>query len=134
MQKIKDSVFGEMEYRHSWTKKDSLMFLGKAYIVDITAQAYSGDEIIDSQRDSYKNYTIILEAKNDSIQDKLKEYFKDMFDNESPLADLVVPKTVIFERDGSWGVLFETDCDIENGVAVFFDKDAIKVGSQDEFI
>jgi hypothetical protein len=134
MSKIKDREFGEMEYKHSWTKKDSLIFLDKAYIVNVTAQAYKGDEILESQRSNFKNYKEILDKNSEDIQMKLKQYFIDIFNKEGSLSDLLEPKTVIFERDGSWGILFESDCDIENGVAVFIKNGEIKVGPQDELI
>lgn len=51
-----DKVFGEVEYKHSWTKKDSFLFLGKVYAVNITAQAYKGDDILESQQFCCSNY------------------------------------------------------------------------------
>ena len=31
MEKIIDKIFGEMEYKHSWTKIDSFIFLSNRY-------------------------------------------------------------------------------------------------------
>ena len=45
-----------------------------------------------------------------------------------------MPKTIIFERDDSWGILFNTDYDIENGVALFIINKKILVGPQDLFL
>lgn len=134
MEKINDSEFGAMEYKHSWTKQDSFIFLDKAYIVNVTAQAYRGDEILKSQQDNFKNYQDFLNKNSEIIQGKLKKYFKDIFNEERHISSLLEPKTIIFERDGSWGILFETECDIENGIALFIENNKIKVGPQDEFI
>lgn len=134
MEKIKDIVFGEMIYKYSWTKKDSFIFLGKTYTVNITAQAYKGDKILESQQENFKKFKDFLNEHSNNIEQKLKEYLKNMLKVEGSLTDLLEPKTIIFERDNSWGILFETEYDIENGIALFIKNDEIKVGTQDEFI
>jgi len=134
MEKIKDIVFGEMIYKYSWTKKDSFIFLGKTYTVNITAQAYKGDKILESQQENFKKFKDFLNEHSNNIEQKLKEYLKNMLKVEGSLTDLLEPKTIIFERDNSWGILFETEYDIENGIALFIKNNAIKVGTQDEFI
>ena len=71
----------------------------------------------------------------DVLIDRLKrKYPKEVFDINTKLDDILEPTSVIFERDNSWGVLFECDCDIENGLAVFIKNGEIKVGSQDDFL
>lgn len=134
MEKIKDIVFGEMIYKHSWTKKDSFIFLGKTYTVNITAQAYKGDKILESQQENFKKFKDFLNEHSHNIEQKLKEYLKNMLKVEGSLTDLLEPKTIIFERDNSWGILFDTEYDVENGIALFIKNDEIKVGTQDEFI
>lgn len=134
MEKIKDIVFGEMIYKHSWTKKDSFIFLGKTYTVNITVQAYKGDKILESQQENFKKFKDFLSEHSNNIEQKLKEYLKNMLKVEGSLADLLEPKSIIFERDNSWGILFETEYDVENGIALFIKNNAIKVGTQDEFI
>ena len=129
-----DKVFGEMEYKHSWTKKDSFLFLGKAYAVNITAQAYKGDDILESQRSNYANYKRYFEENENEIKEKLVGYCQTICDMNISLDESLTPKTIIFERDNSWGVLFDTDCDIENGVALFVINKQIKIGTQDLFL
>lgn len=134
MERINDIVFGEMIYKHSWTKKDSFIFLDKAYVVNITAQAYKGDNILESQQENFRNFKDFINNNSKNIEQNLKDYLKNMFNIEGSLTDLIEPKTIIFERDNSWGILFETDYDIENGIALFIQNDEIKVCPQDEFI
>lgn len=134
MEKFIDKVFGEMEYKHSWTKKEAFLFLDKAYVVNIVAQAYKGDVILESQQLNYTSYKKNLEDNYNKIVEKLNEYCKSNFDTEVSLDKCLIPKTIIFERDGSWGILFDTDYDTENGIAVFFIKEKIKIGSQDLFL
>lgn len=129
-----DKVFGEIEYKHSWTKKDSFLFLGKAYVVNIIAQAYKGDEILESQRSNYANYKKYLEKNKNEIEQKLIEYCKITYNTEVLLDECLVPKTIVFERDGSWGILFDTKYDAENGVALFIVDGKIQVDAQDVFL
>ena len=134
LKKIKDKVFGNMEYKHSWTKKDSFIFLGKVYSINVTAQAYSNDEILESQQINYTNFRNYLDEHKEEIEEKLVEYCKTICDGNIILVECLKPKTVIFERDGSWGILFDTDCDIENGVALFVINNQIQVDREDSFL
>lgn len=134
MEKINDKIFGEMLYNHSWEKKGGLIFLDKEYRVDIIAQAYRGNEILQTQQNNYIQYQEFLDKNSDVIQIKLKNYLKEIFDIDDQLDEILEPTAVIFERDNSWGILFECDCDIENGIAVFIKNGEIKVGSQDDFL
>ena len=56
MKKIKDDIFGKMEYDCSWVKKEQISLFGKSYEVRIVAKAYTGQEISDVQRASYVCY------------------------------------------------------------------------------
>ena len=133
-EKIIDKVFGEMEYKYSWTKKDSFLFLDKAYAVNVTAQAYKGNDILESQQSNYSNYRKYFEENKAEIKEKLIEYCKSTYNTDALLDECLIPKTIIFERDNSWGILFDTDYDVEDGVAVFIINEKIKVGPQDLFL
>ena len=39
--------------------------------------------------------------------------------------------SIYFARDGSWGMLFESKYDVENGLAILFNNDSMIVNSQD---
>ena len=129
-----DKVFGEMEYKHSWTKKDSFLFLDTAYPVNITAQAYQGDDILGSQRINYSNYKTYLAEHKSEIETELIAYCQTIGETDCTLDKCLRPETVIFERDNSWGVLFESTCDVEHGVALFIIDNKIVIGSQDLFL
>ena len=132
---IYDKTFGKMKYEYSWSKKDSFSFLGKDYTINITAQAYNGDEILESQRENYINYKKYLKEHEVEIIQQLTEYCKVICNtNDIDLENCITPKSIIFERDNSWGILFESDCDVENGVALFIINKKIEVGPQDEFL
>jgi len=132
--KIKDNYFGEMVYKHSWTKTDTICLFDKAYKVKVVAQAYKGDTILDIQRENYVNFRNYLEENKVAIEKKLKEYCKTNYNTDKTLDECLTPKTVIFERDGSWGILFDTEYDIENGVALFVINGQLEVGTEDSFL
>jgi len=132
--KIKDNYFGEMVYKHSWTKIDTICLFDKAYKVKVVAQAYKGDTVLDIQRENYVNFRNYLEENKVAIEKKLKEYCKTNYNTDKPLDECLIPKTVIFERDGSWGILFDTEYDIENGVALFVINGQLEVGTEDLFL
>jgi hypothetical protein len=132
--KIKDKVFGEMEYKHSWTKQDSFIFLGKPFMVNVVAQAYKDDDILEFQQKNYMNFRNYLEEHKDDIQKILEDYCKTTYNITIKLSQCLEPKTIIFERDDSWGILFDTKYDIENGIALFVIDNEIKVGTQDLFL
>ncbi len=134
MEKINDIVFGEMIYKYSWMKKDKFKFLEKEYEINIIAQAYKGNEILEVQRNNFIQYQEFLNKNSDDIKIKLRKYLKEMFNTNLSLDELLEPKSIVFERDNSWGILFECNCDIENGIALFIKNGEIKVGSQDDFL
>jgi len=134
LKKVKDKVFGEMQYKHSWIKKDSFIFLDKAYSINVIAQAYRNDDILESQQINYTNFRNYLDEYKEEIEKKLMEYCKTICDATITLEECIKPKTVIFERDGSWGILFDTDCDVENGIALFVINNQIQVDREDLFL
>lgn len=52
----------------------------------------------------------------------IKQYFLDIYNTNINIYKEIKPKTIYFARDGSWGILFDTEIDNENGFAIFFIK------------
>jgi hypothetical protein len=136
--KILDTVFGQMEIRHGWQKKESGQFWDKTVNFKIKAAQYGNKAIADVQR---KNYRFFLDnLSNISIKAKkaISEYMADNKEtimlglssniNFSP-ESLVIPKTAIFFADGQYGILFDCEWDKEHGLAVSLTD--YKVGPQD---
>lgn len=134
MKEVNDKVFGVMKYKHSWSKDGSILLFNKAYKINIVAEAYENESITDIQRENFLKSSNFIESNKDKIDSKLKEYLATNYDCKKPLDVALNPKTLIFEQDGSWGVLFESDYDVEDGVAFFVKKDEILVGRQDDFL
>ena len=134
METTKDKVFGKMTYRHSWSKQDSILMFGKAYSIKITAQAYKNEDINDLQRESYSVYRDFLESHQEEIEQRLLKYCQENYQSGEVLETILTPTEILFEQDGSWGVLFESTYDSEHGLGAFIKNDEIIIDSQDKFL
>lgn len=128
VEKIKDLVFEEMEYDHGWTKTENLPFLNKLCKVEILVKCSSEDKaILDQQREGYKYFVENHEKINSEIPeliqnyiDKNKEeirYYYTEIDNITNLSDIIRPRTLLFNRDGSIVFLCEVPWD-EKGMGI----------------
>ena len=134
MDTLNDVVFGTMYYQHSWSKQESILLFDKAYKIKITAQAYKGDDITESQREAYKSHKGFLENNKEKIEQALLKYCQEFYQSSDSLETILTPTEILFEKDGSWGVLFESHCDREHGLAFFVKDNKILVDSQDIFL
>lgn len=131
METITDKTFGTMRYQHSWSKQDSLLMFGKAYLIKITAQAYKNQGINDLQRESYSGYRDFLESHDHTIRQKLLKYCEENDQSHEALENILTPTEVLFAQDGSWGVLCESSFDREHGLAIVVKDNQIIIDSQD---
>lgn len=131
METCKDKFFGEMTYRHSWWKLGTFTWGETPVSVRIVAKAYTGQEIIDSQRENYSAY--IKNEKNYSLeaQKALLTFCQRNYDTSITLKKLLVlatPKDILFQRDSSWGILFKYNGEDEINLAVKFKNGKIEAG------
>lgn len=133
MKSIEDKVFGTMIYKHAWKKEEMMSLWGGQYPIQVVAQAYSGEEIVEIQREQYQKYPGVLLEFQEQIKNKIKSYIQEFYGQNTNVKSDMTPTSVVFCRDGNWGVLFETKYDMENGLAVFFNNQQIKIGTQDDF-
>lgn len=141
----KDPVFGEMAYRHRWYKTIKLYMFGKEWDVGVAAKAYSGKSITEEQRRSYSEFFDKIEAMVDIIGENIKKYVNENLyelatdwigarsvGSVNELAQMVVPKTLLFKQDGTTIMLFDCVWE-EHGIAVKTMPE-IAIGSQDIFL
>lgn len=133
MERIEDSVFGVMDYKHAWKKEEMLSLWGERYPIQIIAQAYSGEKILDIQREQYKKYQEILQQSENQLKEKIQEYVCEFYQEKIDVKTETKPTGIVFCRNGQWGVLFEMKYDVENGMAAIFDANEIRIGTQDDF-
>ena len=142
----KDPIFGEMIYKHRWYKKQQFMIFGTEWEVTVVAKAYSGKPITEAQQNSYSYFcknvnemTIIIAEKlkeyiNKNLQ-QLEEFWMDAraINSLNELAQVVIPKTLLFKQDGTTIMLLDCIWDEDHGIAVKLTPE-IAVGSQDIFL
>jgi hypothetical protein len=139
--KIQDPVFGQMEVKHGWQKKELLQFWKNTVSFKVKAAQYGNKEITDIQRINYRYVIDNIEMVAQKAQAAITEYMAINKDSILPCLpqsvsylpeNLVVPRTLIFYSDGQFGILFDCEWDREHGLAVNL-KD-YTVGPQDMFL
>jgi len=128
-----DETFGELEHNYNFFKYENVDFLGKEYKLRIVVESYD-NTILDIQRENYNNYLKFIESNKEKIIKITQQYFLDVYGKIIDITKDITPTTVYFSKDGSWGILFDTDIDEENGFALFVQDGKIRVGTQDMFI
>lgn len=141
-----DAVFGVMQYKHRWIKKQTISVFGKTWEVTVAAKAYSGKPITKEQQDAYKRFSenesteitaiekTILSYMNDNIKELSAEWVgARKISAIADLAQVVMPKTILFKQDGTTIMLLDCVWDIEAGLAVKLYPE-VKIGSQDLFL
>ena len=63
---INDPVFGKMTYQYRWYKTEDIVLFGKHWDITIAAQAYTGQSILQIQRENYKGYPTSDEVQKDN--------------------------------------------------------------------
>ncbi len=140
---LNDPVFGAMEYRYAWVKKETISLLDKEYNLTLTVSAYTGDGICDNQREAYKDF----KGKLDKISSRMpgmvadyaethwaeiKEHFSDL-ENPDEAVSFVTPVSVLFTRDGKIVIMCDAAWDEENGIGIEV-RPEWKVDLQDVFL
>lgn len=135
MKTITDPIFGEMSYNYSWEKQHRLDLWDKIYLIKIVANDIDENGISQTQRDTYN---AVEECFSDIIlknSDKIKHYIHEAFEqNAIELSSALSPRSIVFQRDGSWGILFDCAYDEDHGIALYFIDQKAHVGSQDAFL
>ncbi len=134
--KINDSIFGEMEYKFGWFKREILNLWANEYEIIIKALAYNENNITEAQRNSYsKLKDNINEISNKSLE-FVKDYIVKNYEKEietKEVVKLVFPKMILFKQNGDFGILCDTSLDEENGFVIIVSP-RYEVGIQDIFI
>ena len=151
MKRIKDDIFGNMEYDCSWVKKEQISLFGKSYEVRIVAKAYTGQEVSDTQRASYTCYQKNFQLYIEQIPNILLTYYLDNYNQiaeyvdipekinrknitEELIVKLIKVQTVYFDRKGNFGWLCDCAWDREHGISIILSADKPIVTEQEELI
>lgn len=141
-----DSVFGTMTYRHQWYKNETMVLFGKKYDVKVAAQAYSGKDITDEERKGYQyikeHWTTLQKDIWKALSDYVSENVQDIttycpeiqkVSTPEEFTNVVTPKVLLCQLDGSVVLLLDCIWDEENGTGVQL-YPRIEVADQDSFL
>jgi len=128
-----DSVFGALEHKYNFYKYEVVKLFDQEYKVKIVVESYD-DTITDLQKENYLNYLDYLASNKSAVEELIKQYFRDVYGKDIDIQENLTPTTIYFSKDGSWGILFDTNLDEENGFALFVVDNQLQVGTQDMFI
>ena len=129
-----DEVFGKLEHKYNFYKYENINLFNKNYKVKIVVESDETDTILTIQQNNYKKYKEYLNENQIKIINLIKQYFLDIYEIDIDINKDIKPKTIYFARDGSWGVLFDTKIDEENGFAIFIRDEKLQIGTQDMFL
>lgn len=125
---MKNIVFGEMTFNTGWKSLVNIKLFDKSTKITVKAKAYfEKDGITSEQEAAFSDF-------NKNKEQRLKNTELLLFDYAGDIAARrFVPKTLLFERDGSYGILFDDHQDEDNGIIVCLIPEE-KVLTQDDYL
>ena len=125
---MKHVFWGEMTFSVGWKTNSSIWFYSKKYDVIIKAKAYREEDGITAAQDK----ALSSFAAQKDVFLKTAEALLDEF-SDGCGATRFIPRTLLFERDGSYALLCDDNMDEDNGVAVCLSSKQ-EVISQDDYL
>jgi hypothetical protein len=125
-----DTIFGKMTFATGWIIHAEITLWKKSFPVVIKAKAYYEEDGITSEQEKafvdYKN--------NATIRLTIPEILLAKYANGAEQSKArFIPKVLLFNRDGSYSLLFDDTDDLDGGVAVCLSPDE-RIVSQDEYL
>ncbi|SFR84673.1 DUF6985 domain-containing protein [Anaeromicropila populeti] len=149
---MNDKVFGELAFQYGWRRKEVFNIWGSESEVTLVVSGSEGKEILETQRDAYKNYLankdkIVQEIEKAiyefylSVVDEYRDMLEDEADELAPYVEssldmkpLVTPIEIVILKmkdTQEIGFIFECTWDIDAGLAVRIeDGEIVEVGDQ----
>lgn len=110
--KMMNSVFGELTFNVGWIASTVFIYFGNSCPITLKVKVYfEEDGITSEQEQAYIDYTKNNETKFTAIELLLNNYSDDASTH-------FVPKTLLFERDGSYALLCDDNNEPDEGIAV----------------
>lgn len=122
------TVFGELSFDTGWKTKTTITLFTKSYDVVVKAKAYfEKDGITEKQESAFSDF---INQKVEKLK-TMEELIKNYADKSS--TSRFLPRTILFQRDGSYAVLLDDTEDPEGGIAIILSPTKA-VLSQDEYL
>lgn len=125
---MKNPFWREMTFHVGWKAKSNIAFYGKKYAITLKAKAYREEDGITVEQDQALSD---FAAQKDTVL-KTAEKLLDNF-REGNGAAYFTPRTLLFERDGSYALLCDDRMNEDDGVAVCLSPTQTVV-LQDEYL
>ncbi|HDR1092028.1 TPA: hypothetical protein QB349_001525 [Pasteurella multocida] len=119
----------DLVFDYGWRKPIIIEFYGVDIEIELVFDAYKNEGINSKQEESYNLFLSNKENYEKKIISLLNEYIE----NKKIENAEVQAKTILFNYDGSFGLLCNCSWDIENGIAVILYPES-KVVIQDNFL
>ena len=138
--KINDSIFGEMTYDYQWEKEDDVILWEKTFHVQIIVQSEDDNapDISDIQRDAYcffkKNIAQLENMGCETLLDYINNVLEISDCRENNFLENNTPTAIFFSVTGEWGILFESEYDSEDGIALMYSDEQWVAGPQEILI
>ena len=122
------SIFGELVFDTGWKTQEEIALFSENYSIVVKAKAYfEKDGITKEQEAAFADFKTHKAKELDLAEKLLVKYASD------GAAKRFIPRTLLFQRDGSYALLFDDNEDEDGGIAVCLEPTAA-VLSQDEYL
>lgn len=120
-------VFGEITFSVGWKAKKKIKLFNKDYSINLKIQAYfEEDGITMEQENAYIEFSKKENEKLHVVEKLLVNY------SDSAKTQFI-PRTLLFDRDGSYALLCDDNNEPDEGIAVCLFPEE-KIVSQDDYL
>ena len=124
---MENSTYGHFDFSIGWKTKITLMLFRKKYEVTLKLQAYTKNEDITAkQQNALEEFKALEKEKIGCIERLLNK-----FDTNSDKR--FSPKTLLFQRDGSYALLCDDKQNLDEGIAIVLSPTE-EILSQDDYL
>ncbi|MGX2949173.1 DUF6985 domain-containing protein [Frederiksenia canicola] len=118
-----------LTFDYGWRKPIVIHFNNEETQIELAFDAYEGEDVNNKQESAYNEFL----SNQAEYEIKIKSLLKDYIERNGIRQPYVQAKTLMFNQDGSFGLLCNCSWDIENGIVIILSPYE-KITIQDEFI
>ena len=126
---IHDDILGELVFDYGWVKSIHFHFKKQEITLPCVFSASKNEDLSLEQHQAYVLFQEQQAHFEERTQILLREY---LVANEIQSSECI-PTKILFQRDGSFGILLDCDWDEEHGIVVILNPTE-EVGMQDIFL
>lgn len=125
---MNNAVFGDLTFNTGWKTKTDIVLFDKTHRVVVKVKAYfEKDSVTPEQESAYSDFCKNKIARLNTVETLLSNYAN------GHAKKRFTPRTLLFNRDGSYAMLLDDQEDEENGVAVTLAPES-KIVAQDDYL